>query len=121
MDNLNTLTGYFAGFPGQVPLEGQQADLTFHQLTLIERIMVQTIGAAGFILLVLKDQNLISSNELLSLSAFGALYVLQRLAKVLLYVYRYLHTDSTDKKFEQGLYIFSIISNLGQMVTTIYF
>ena len=31
MDNLNTVTGYFAGFPGQVPLTSQQPDLTFHQ------------------------------------------------------------------------------------------
>ena len=121
MDNLNTLTGYFSGFPGQVPLEGQQADLTFHQLTLLERVMVQIIGAVGFILLVLKDYNSIPQNQQATVDVFGFFYVLQRLAKAGHYGYRFANPESTNKRIEQGLYGFSIICNLGQMAETILF
>ena len=100
-------------------MEGQQSDLTFDQLTLLERVMVQTIGAVGFILLVLKDQSLISSNEIVPLGVFGSLYVVQKILKPLHYGNRYLHTDSTDKKFEQGLYAVSIGLNILQYASTV--
>jgi len=112
-DDYNSVTGGFTGY------SFLEADLPFHQKTLIERIITQILGAIGSILIVGFDQSLIPNGKEAIVVIFLGSYVVQRIAKAGLYVYRYMHTASTDKKIEQGLYAFSIFMNILQYFSTL--
>ena len=91
---------------------------SFEQVTLFLQGVVQAFGGLGALIIYLFGESSIPQSKFWIDTGFTGLYIVQRLVKAALFILKV--NKEISPKWERILYGFSILCNLGQLLSTIY-